>query len=111
METDEVMSCRITLFFGANMHSAPRYYEIRIKGRFSKHSAVWFEDMTLSTSNKTSPVETIISGYIVDQAALYGTISRIRNLGLELISVKSLGKNGNRSSTKLLDIGKILERR
>jgi hypothetical protein len=41
----------------------------------------------------TNPVQTIIKGYIVDQAALYGLISRIRDLGLILVSVNRIERS------------------
>jgi hypothetical protein len=72
------------------MHSAPGYYEICIRGRLSEQAAIWFEDMTLTVNEETSSPQTIISGHIVDQAALYGLISRVRDLGLTLLSVKRL---------------------
>ena len=74
------------------MRSAPGYYEIRIRGRLSEQGAIWFEDMTLTVNEEISPPQTIISGHIVDQAALYGLISRIRDLGLTLLSVKHIDK-------------------
>jgi hypothetical protein len=62
-------------------------YEIRVNGRLSPETAVWFEDMTLIVDDTTDPPQTIIQGIIRDQAALYGLISRIRDLGLRLLSV------------------------
>jgi hypothetical protein len=50
----------------------------------------WFEDLDVAVDESSSPVQTIIQGPIRDQAALYGLISRIRDLGLTLISVKRL---------------------
>jgi hypothetical protein len=75
---------------GGPVHSDPGYYEIRIRDRLSEQAAIWFEDMTLSVDEETTPPQTIIHGYILDQAALYGLISRVRDLGLTLISVKRL---------------------
>lgn len=65
-------------------------YEICIEGRLGSQTATWFEDMTLTVNEETSPPQTIIRGYIVDQAALYGLINRARDLGLTLLSVKRL---------------------
>ena len=69
---------------------APSYYEIRISGRLSQQTATWFEEMSMTIDEKTTPPNTILRGYLVDQAALYGLISRARDLGLTLISVKRL---------------------
>jgi hypothetical protein len=46
--------------------------------------------MTLIVDESTSPVQTIIRGAVRDEAALYGLISRIRDLGLTLLSVQRL---------------------
>ena len=43
---------------------------------------IWFEDMTLAVNDETTPAQTIIKGHIIDQAALFGLINRIRDLGL-----------------------------
>jgi len=62
-------------------------YQIRVNGRLSQETVTWFEDMTLAVDETTSPPQTIIQGVIRDQSALYGLISRIRDLGLVLLSV------------------------
>ena len=70
--------------------SEPAYYEICVNGRLGQQSAVWFEDMVVTVSEETTPPQTTIHGYIRDQAALYGLISRARDLGLILISVNRI---------------------
>jgi hypothetical protein len=66
---------------------AETVYELRISGRLGNSTQTWFEDMDVTVDESTSPVQTIIQGPMRDQAALYGLISRIRDLGLTLISV------------------------
>ncbi len=61
-------------------------YEFRVNGRLSQEMRTWFEDMTLTVDETTTPPQTLIQGIIRDQAALYGLISRIRDLGLHLLS-------------------------
>ena len=68
----------------------PGDYELRISGHLGRQTAAWFEDMSLTVDEMTTPPQTVIRGYIVDQAALYGLISRARDLGLTLVSVKRL---------------------
>ena len=68
----------------------PAIYEICIEGRLGLQIATWFENMTLTVNEETDPLQTIIRGYIVDQAALYGLISRARDLGLTLVSVSRI---------------------
>lgn len=70
--------------------SRPAYYEFRLHGRLSLQSAPWFEEMEITVDETVTPVQSIIKGYMIDQAALYGLISRIRDLGLTLLSVKRL---------------------
>jgi hypothetical protein len=72
-------------------------YEFRINGRLSLDIANWFEGMTLSVDETTTPVQTIIQSVIRDQAALYGLISRIRDLGLTLLSVNLVEEKENES--------------
>ena len=66
----------------------PTYYEICVGDRLGLQGAIWFDDMTITVDEETAPRQTTIHGYIRDQAALYGLISRIRDLGLTLVSVK-----------------------
>ena len=68
----------------------PSNYEICIEGRLGPHAAAWFEDVTLTVDEQSTPAQTVIRGYFVDQAALYGLISRARDLGLTLLSVRRI---------------------
>ncbi len=67
-------------------------YELRINGRLGNSTLTWFEDMDVTVDESSSPVQTIIQGPIRDEAALYGLISRIRDLGLTLLSVNRVEK-------------------
>ncbi|MBN1248412.1 MAG: hypothetical protein JXC32_12190 [Anaerolineae bacterium] len=58
--------------------------EIRVRGRIDDHWSDWFGDLTLTHT----PEETVLVGDVVDQAALYGLLAKLRDLGLELISVR-----------------------
>jgi hypothetical protein len=59
--------------------------EIRIKGQINSQWSEWFEGLTITHTDE----ETILSGEVADQAALYGLIARLRDLGLDLVSVSS----------------------
>jgi hypothetical protein len=72
--------------------SAETVYELRISGRLGNSTLTWFEDMDVTVDESSSPVQTIIQGPIRDEAALYGLISRIRDLGLTLLSVNRVEK-------------------
>ena len=72
----------------------PAYYEFRVRDRISPQSAAWFEGMEIVIDETVEPIQTIIRGYMEDQAALHGLISRIRDLGLTLVSVNQIEQNG-----------------
>ena len=59
-------------------------YEIVIRGSIGD---AWFEEMTITqqADNLSS-----LRGCLIDQAALYGILRRINDLGIELISVNRL---------------------
>jgi len=60
--------------------------EIHVKGEINKQWSKWFGDLTIS---HPAPDETVLTGKVLDRAALYGIISRLRDLGLELMSLNS----------------------
>ena len=59
-------------------------FEIRVKGRLDPNWADWFDDMAIV---HTAGGDTVLSGTVVDQAAMYGVLSKLRDLGVQLISV------------------------
>ena len=69
-----------------NGASSPARYEIRIEGVLDSRWASWFEGLQVTSNGG----ETVISGQLVDQAALHGLLTRVRDLGLCLISVRRL---------------------
>ena len=60
--------------------------EIHLKGRISQQWSGWFDNLVIKYLNCN---ETVLTGIVADQTALYGIISHLRDLGLELISVSS----------------------
>ena len=62
-------------------------YQIRVKSHLDSDWTDWFEGLTI-TLEKTG--HTLLTGPVVDQAALYGLLKKIRDLGILLISVKYL---------------------
>jgi hypothetical protein len=65
-------------------HNQPQCYEIRIKGYLDVRWAEWFEGLTITLEENGN---TLLSGPVVDQAALHGLLRQIRDLGLPLLSV------------------------
>ncbi len=61
-----------------------RKVEIRVKGQLDKHWSEWFQGFDLSEGEGD---ETILRGEAQDQAALYGLIAKLRDLGITLIAV------------------------
>jgi hypothetical protein len=62
----------------------PPVYQIRIKGHLGREWADWFEGMTLTALDNG---ETLLTGPVVDQAALHGVLRKVRDVGLPLLSV------------------------
>ena len=59
-------------------------YQIRIKGHLGCEWSDWFEGLTITPEESG---ETLLTGPVVDQAALYGLLRKVRDLGLTLVSV------------------------
>ena len=57
--------------------------EIRVKGLIDEHWAHWFGDLTLT---HTAQGETVLTGAVADPSTVYGLLTRLRDLGLALIS-------------------------
>ncbi len=65
----------------------PMVYEIRLRGCLSPTWSDWFEGMAVSHDEEGN---TLLTGPVVDQAALFGLLDKIRDLGLPLLAVRSL---------------------
>jgi hypothetical protein len=59
-------------------------YQIRLEGHLSLHWTDWFESLTLTLEDNG---DTLLTGPVVDQAALYGLLRKVRDLGVPLISL------------------------
>ena len=79
----------------------PGLYEIRLKGHLDDRWAAWFDGLTITRADNG---ETLLTGPVVDQAALYGLLRNVRDLGLPLVSVMQVdpkqanGSDGNADS-------------
>ena len=71
-------------------HALPEYhdesglYEIRLKGHLNDRWADWFEGLTITLEDNG---DTLLTGPVVDQAALHGLLKKVRDLGMPLVSV------------------------
>lgn len=64
--------------------SNSQVYEIRLKGQLDAQWADWFDNLTITLEENG---DTLLTGPVVDQAALHGLLRKVRDLGLPLVSV------------------------
>ena len=62
-------------------------YQIRIKGHLGSQWTDWFEGLTITLEDNG---DTLLTGLVVDQAALHGLLKKVRDLGMPLVSVSPL---------------------
>ena len=62
----------------------PPAYQIRIKGHLGSQWADWFGGLTITLEDNG---DTLLTGSVVDQAALHGLLKKVRDLGMPLVSV------------------------
>ena len=65
-------------------HHKRGLYEIRIKGHLDVRWADWFADLNITLEDNG---DTLLTGPVVDQAALHGLLRKVRDLGLPLLAV------------------------
>ncbi len=64
--------------------SQPVVYQIRLKGHLGPEWSDWFDGLTITLEEDG---DTLLTGPIIDQAALHGLLKKVRDLGLPLVSV------------------------
>jgi hypothetical protein len=64
--------------------SQPTIYQIRVKGHLGSQWKDWFGGLTVTLEDNG---ETLLTGPVVDQAALHGLLRKVRDLGIPLVSV------------------------
>jgi hypothetical protein len=68
----------------------PTMYQIRIKGSLEPKWSDWFDGFTINTQAEK---ETLLTGFVADQAALHGVLAKLRDLGLPILLVERLKIN------------------
>ena len=64
--------------------SNAQYYEIRLKGHLGSQWTDWFGGLTITLEDNG---DTLLTGPVIDQAALHGLLKKVRDLGMPLVSV------------------------
>ena len=64
--------------------SEPMVYQIRLKGHLGRGWTDWFGGLTITLEEDG---DTLLTGPVVDQAALFGLLKKVRDLGIPLLSV------------------------
>ena len=64
--------------------SQPAVYQIRIKGHLGSQWTDWFAGLTITLEENG---DTLLTGSVIDQAALHGLLKKVRDLGMPLVSV------------------------
>ena len=67
--------------------SQPMVYQIRVKGHLGHEWTDWFEGLTITLEEDG---DTLLTGPVIDQAALHGLLKKVRDLGMPLVSVSPL---------------------
>ncbi len=62
----------------------PLVYQIRIKGHLGRDWTDWFEGLSITLEDNG---ETLLTGPVIDQAALHGLLKKVRDVGMPLLSV------------------------
>ena len=70
------------------MPGQPMVYQIRIKGHLGPQWMDWFEGLTITLEDNGN---TLLTGTVIDQSALHGWLKKVRDLGMPLLSVNSVG--------------------
>ena len=84
--------------------SQPMAYQIRITGQLGSRWADWFEGLAITLDGG----DTLITGPVVDQAALHGLLKRVRDLGMPLVSVSPVEPGPPTAlGTRLADVSDV----
>jgi hypothetical protein len=78
----------------------PMICHIRIEGHLGPHWSSWFEGLAVTLEDNG---ETLLSGPLVDQAALHGLMRKVRDLGIPLLSVVCI-KAGQAETSEVTDV-------
>jgi hypothetical protein len=90
----------------------PVTYQIRVRGHLGSQWADWFEGLAITLEDNG---DTLLTGPVVDQAALHGLLKKVRDLGMPLVSVCPVGPGQADASDVTLSnstrLSRIVQRR
>jgi hypothetical protein len=64
------------------------FFTIRVQGHLDAAWSDWFDGMSITHDGEVEQAETALTGILADQAALYGVLTKVRDLNLTLVEVK-----------------------
>jgi hypothetical protein len=64
-----------------------KVFEIRVKGHLDQHWSAWFDGLAISYDAEDN---TLLRGPLIDEAALYGVLIKVRDLGVPLLAVNQV---------------------
>lgn len=70
----------------------PTRYQIRLQGHLDPQWTIWFDGLTVTLEEDGI---TLLTGTVIDQAALHGLLKKVRDLGMPLLSVNAIDSNDN----------------
>jgi len=70
------------------------HVEIVVRVRLDQHWSQWLEGLTIGHGEQD---ETVLVGELIDQSALYGVLTKLRDMGLPLLSVRCEGMDGGQA--------------
>jgi hypothetical protein len=83
---------------GQQAMGQPLAYRIRVRGQLGPQWSAWFEGLSVAG---TAGGDTTLTGQLADQSALHGVLARIRDLGLELVSVTLEAEHGTETTAEV----------
>ena len=73
----------------------PAVYQITVKGHLDSQWSTWFDNMLITNEANG---EAVLCGPLADQAALYGVLAKVRNLGLPLLAVTTVAADESQNN-------------
>lgn len=82
----------------SNTNSArPVLYQLRLQGHLDPQWTIWFDGLTITLEDNG---DTLLTGPVVDQAALHGVLKKVRDLGMPLLAVNRVDEQSEQFESK-----------